>query len=122
MADYSDIFDLLKEAIKQGKITTDERTSVKELISSDNTIVLDLIMDYKESKNKDAFITGIKEYLKLFEEEDTDDNKYLDSMTSPGDNFLKNVRKEKMKHQNDKKDEDFVVDECDFGQSPKIAL
>lgn len=121
MADYSDIFDLLKEAIKQGKITTDERTTIKELISQENTIVLDLIMDFKEGKNKDTFLNGIKDYLKLFEEDDGDDKNYLDNMTSPGDNFLKNVRKEKLKQQHDKKEE-FDVEECDFGQSPKIAL
>ncbi len=39
-----------------------------------------------------------------FEEDEGDDKNYLDNMTSPGDNFLKNVRKEKLKQQHDKKE------------------
>lgn len=122
------VFGVLNDATKKGLLTPDEKLSIKEMFIDGNGIVVEIAEDFKEDKDQKKFIDKLKDYLKIFNEDDDEDQqnkKAVEQLGSPEGEMLMNIKKKRTENKNQKKEEedDFAnIEECEDGLSPKVIF
>lgn len=120
---YKDALGIINEATKDGQLTSDDKKTIKEMIYDKNGIVIEILDDFKENNDKADLIKRIKEYLKLCESGDDDDNNMIAQLGSPDGERLMDIKKKRGKAQKEDDDVGFAnIEECEEGLSPKIVF
>lgn len=124
MSDNLDqVFTIINNATKQGKITPEEKQSIKEMLLDENPIVMEYVEDFMSSKNEEVLLSKIKDYIKLCESDDEDEKqrKQLEQLGSPDGDRLYSIKKKR--EGGKKENEDFAdIEECEQGLSPKVVF
>jgi len=120
--DLQQVLSVINNASKEGKITSEEKLGIKEMILDGNPIVMDYVEEYKSSKDVDTFLKNLVDYIKLCESDDEDEKnrKAVEQMGSPDGDRLVNIKK---KRGGQSKVDDFAnIEECEEGLSPKVVF
>ncbi len=123
--EYKDVLKVINDASKEGLISSEDKVTVKEMMLDNNAIVIEILDDFKENKDKADLIKRLKEYIQLCEEPDDDETEInrraLQQLGSPDGDRLVNIKKKKLQ---DKKEEDEFtnIEECEEGLSPKVVF
>lgn len=121
----TEILNILPCAVTEGLITPEEKAKIKDLLTDeDNTIVIDYVEEYSETKNKKAFFQQIRKYIKDIEsdEESQKTRELIRGVSSPEGENLVRAKKQMQQKESKKKVNENLVSECEEGMSPKVVF